>query len=171
MEESENQLVENLDESGETDMIMVSSTELEKDEQDDSENGEEIEIEDEESAKEEDESSNDAKDQSEDNVAAESEVVETVVDKKTPQKSAQKKTKKKDKGKLLITHTKPQTNTHREEKLWFVWTGQRAKSMNSQLLFHMWSEIYVVSNLIAMQSRCVQTVSALIVFLQKKKAF
>lgn len=114
MEESENQLVDNLDESGENDMIMVSSSEVEKAEQADSENGEEIEIEDDESAKE-DEEQNDAKEQSEDNEAAESEVVETVVDKKTPQKSAQKKTKKKEKGKSLLAYTKLQT--HREEKL------------------------------------------------------
>lgn len=97
MEESENQLVDNLDDSGESDMIMVSSAEQEKDELADSENGEEIEIEDDESPKEEDDDElNDAKD-NDDNVAAESEVVETVVDKKTP-KPAQKKPKKKDKG-------------------------------------------------------------------------
>lgn len=128
MEESENQLVDNLDDSGEDDVIMVSSSELEKDAQaDDSENGEEIEIEDDESAKEEDDTSNDAKDQSEDNVAAESEVVETVVDKKTPNKAAQKKTKKKDKGKLLVAQYK-QIQTHGESNAMIcIWTIQRPK--------------------------------------------
>lgn len=91
-------MVENLDESGEADMIMVSSSEQEKaDEAANSENGEEIEIEDDEEATNENDDSNDAPKDNDDSVAAESEVVETV-DKKTP-KPAQKKTKKKDKGK------------------------------------------------------------------------
>lgn len=76
---------------------MVSSSEQFKDQEDGVEEGEELEQEEEEeeNAAESNDETNDAKD-NDDNVAAESEVVETV-DKK-PVKPVQKKTKKKDKG-------------------------------------------------------------------------
>lgn len=96
MEESENQLIDNLDDSEEGDMIMVSSSEQNKEQDDESEDGEELE----EGGEVElsNDEANDAK-ENDDNVPAESEVVETV-DKKTP-KPVQKKTKKKDKGKPI----------------------------------------------------------------------
>lgn len=100
MEDSENQLVDNLEDSSENGdkMIFISSSEVNK--QDDS-----AEIEDDDETEEEDdleESSideiNDAK-ENDDNVAAESSVVETI-EKNTP-KPVAKKTKKKDKGNII----------------------------------------------------------------------
>lgn len=107
MEESENEMVNNLDESEEgIDMIMVASSEnSKKDEEiveDDLEGDEEGETtadEEEEETELQSEDANDAKD-NDDNVPAESEVVEQTVVKKSP-KPLQKKTKKKEKGKQI----------------------------------------------------------------------
>lgn len=99
MEESENQLVNNLDDSEESgdNMIIVSSSE---DNKQDDEEGEEIVLDDEdadlaESLSEDGEDVNDAK-ENDDSVAAESNISETV--EKNPPKPAKKATKKKDKG-------------------------------------------------------------------------
>lgn len=98
MEESENQLVDNLEDSGESgdNMIIVSSSEDNK-QQDDDDDDAEIVLDDEDAALGESlgDEVNDAK-ENDDNVAAESSVVETVD--KNPPKPVTKKTKKKDKG-------------------------------------------------------------------------
>lgn len=108
MEESENEMVNNLDESEESvDMIMVASSENSKKDEEILEGDHEADEEGEVSADEEEEEeselqsddANDAKD-NDDNVPAESEVVEETVVKKSP-KPVQKKTKKKDKGKQI----------------------------------------------------------------------
>lgn len=101
MEDSENQLVDNLEDSSENGdkMIFISSSEVNKQDDDSAE------IEDDDETEEEDELEestndeiNDAK-ENDDNVAAESSVVETI-EKNTP-KPVAKKTKKKDKGNIL----------------------------------------------------------------------
>lgn len=110
MEESENEMVNNLDESEESvDMIMVASSENSKKDEEILEGDLEAEEEGDVSAADEEEEeeselqsddANDAKD-NDDNVPAESEVVEETVVKKSP-KPVQKKTKKtKDKGKQI----------------------------------------------------------------------
>lgn len=98
MEDSENQLVDNLEDSSENGdkMIFISSSEKQQDDSAEIVDDEEEEGEDEsldESLN--DEEINDAK-ENDDNVAAESSVVETI-EKNTP-KPVAKKTKKKDKG-------------------------------------------------------------------------
>lgn len=103
MEESENQLVDNLEDSEESgdNMIIVSSSEDNKQQQDEEdEEDDEIVLDDEDATLGESlgEEVNDAK-ENDDNVAAESNVAETV--EKAPVKPVTKKTKKKDKGKHL----------------------------------------------------------------------
>lgn len=100
MEESENQLVDNLEDSEESgdNMIIVSSSEDNKQQQDqEEEEDEEFVLDDEDATLGESlgDEVNDAK-ENDDNIAAESGVVETV-EKNTP-KPVTKKTKKKDKG-------------------------------------------------------------------------
>lgn len=102
MEESENQLVDNLEDSEESgdNMIIVSSSEDNKQQQDqeEEEEDEELVLDDEDATLGESlgDEVNDAK-ENDDNIAAGSSVVETV-EKNTP-KPVTKKTKKKDKGK------------------------------------------------------------------------
>lgn len=100
MEESENQLVDNLDDSEESadNMIIVSSSEDQKADEDDDEA---LLLEDEDAALGETlgEEVNDAK-ENDDNVAAESDVVDTAVEKETSKPV--KKTKKKEKGKWFL---------------------------------------------------------------------
>lgn len=99
MEESENHLVDNMDDSEENadNMIIVSNSEDSKQDDEEIDDNDDDAFEDEEAALGEshDEEVNDAK-ENDDNVAAESSVVETV--EKLKPKPLTKKTKKKDKG-------------------------------------------------------------------------
>lgn len=117
MEDSENQLVDNLEDSSENGdkMIFISSSEVNKQDDDSAE------IEDDDETEEEDELEestndeiNDAK-ENDDNVAAESSVVETI-EKNTP-KPVAKKTKKKDKGNTLQNQW---NNLNSENSFFFV---------------------------------------------------